>query len=222
MYEYDPNLDELWKTPTGDVGVISDIRGMTVVFLSLTGVRVSVAWRNSLKLTGWKRTKDPIPSYRVKNKCPRHGCERIAFLAYERRDVTELVCPYHAPRGAQLRVTELQQEVPSRPWSRCNSCNHDGFEVLGEQQHYQQSPHASQLWTCRYCGKYWLVLEAPDQATALLSIPCGYSLDGGFTDDGSDSLPRFYRYPLKRILTVSDLRHPKSFSEHLKEDSKRL
>lgn len=119
---YDPKLDEIWntttQTTTQEIGVVSEIRESTVVFLSLTGFRASVMWRPAL---GWTRTKDPIPV--GGSACPRRGCERRAFLAYEREGVTELVCAYHAPSGAQLRITELTREVTMRSWSQCKSCS---------------------------------------------------------------------------------------------------
>ena len=214
-----PNLDEIWSTPTGEIGVVSDIRAPHVTFLSLTGVRATVQWRAALD---WKRTNDRIPA--TANTCPRQGCKRQAFLAYERDSLTELICAYHAPRGVQLRVTNLERPFVTRPWYQCESCKYDGYEVLGELQQYHQPPNQSRLWACRFCVRHWAIIEVPHTQvltalTAVLSIPCGYRLDGDFTLESiNPDSQKTYRLPLRNDgpRAFRDSR-PMTFADYLKD-----
>lgn len=208
-----PRLGEFWRTAAGDTGVVSEVRDSTIIFISMTGVRFAVAWRKSLTDVGWRRQQES-PWVNLYSKCLRQGCEREAFLAYNRpllEETPELACPFHAPRGTQLRVAETGYVASeSRSWPQCDSCKQDGFEVFGELRRSQQKQ--SGLWTCRYCGKWWMTttVDHPNtltNLTALLSIPEGYRLNGGHALEHVDPMTQqsFYRLALR-------LDGPKDFS----------
>lgn len=172
-----PQLGETWTNPMGN-GIVSEVRGERVTFISLSGARHPVQWRPALEDL-WKKIEEAVKTDRL---CSKQGCTQDAMLSYKRPKLTEvfeIVCPFHAPRGAQLS-RDLEGEATRFKGSVCESCKTDAVEVFGELDRSQQGSMC--MWNCRYCGKWWLTVDVyhPDtltELTARLSTPDNYRVE---------------------------------------------
>jgi len=147
-----PKFGETWFNRHATTeGIVSEVRGNVVTFVSLVGTRIPVSFERRDNLWEFRRSITPCTQL-----CARKGCDRPAFLAYERdhRIVSEVVCPYHAPRG--VRSVEISAPVPRREIAicPCPECGRDPIEIIGEiPRSFRQE---NSLFTCQYCGAWWI------------------------------------------------------------------
>lgn len=194
-----PQLGETWMGPLdGAIGIVSEVRGERVTFVSFTGVRHTVQWRRSIE-DMWKKEKDA--SFTGKS-CSKQGCTQYAMLSYWRpkmSEMFEIVCPFHAPRGIKLELF-LGGGGASFSGSTCESCKVDGIEVFGELDRSQQS--STRLWTCRYCGKWWMIADLrPNQALTASTIPRNFHMEN--IEEKAPDPVRFVRTYMIRLRRVA-------------------
>ncbi len=145
----EPQFGETWIDPISQVGgIVAGTTTTAVVLVGSWGNRVLIP-HQSFAL--WQY-KDPIPSY---TKCGYIGCSRPAFLVYKRfsRGISEVVCPWHAPRGVKSSI--LSSPIPHVliAGQICETCKHELTEVLGETP---RNESGTSMWMCQVCGCWWI------------------------------------------------------------------
>lgn len=154
-----PKVGEVWtctldpsnKTPA----LIASVVGQHVTFVSLTGVRVPVLWRDGLP---WRKSHTPTFS----QACSREGCRREAFVAYERppNDHIEVVCPYHIPRGTQSKILEFPElNAGFFVGETCGRCHVEAVEVFTGIPRIEYTRLS--IWSCQHCGDWWMRVKWP-------------------------------------------------------------
>lgn len=155
-----PSIGETWTNRLVQVdGIVAKVAGTSVTFVSLTGNRAGIQFDRKGAASNtppdWV-LKSPAPSWF--QSCSRERCTGAAFIRYTRppKDVIELVCPAHVPKG-------VKSEVAERPFlvtgffhgSACRACGQDGIEVFGEVSWSRQT--LDSLWCCSVCSEWWLL-----------------------------------------------------------------
>lgn len=170
-----PRVGEIWActlTPVQTPALVASSIGNNVVFVGLTGVRVPMLWRDGLP---WVKQGEPP----FGQACSREGCRRDAFLGYGRppRNVQEVVCPYHLPRGTECEILSHPNiHAPFFSGDQCEQCNVDAIEVFPE----IPPPEFERLgvWTCQQCGRWWMRVRWEghefSESTAASLVPPGY------------------------------------------------
>jgi predicted RNA-binding Zn-ribbon protein involved in translation (DUF1610 family) len=156
-----PCFGETWVHPKGNVhGIVAKTDATMTTFVSLTGVRVPLHTTNVHHV--WNFVND-LPTYHI--GCSRKGCERPAFIQYERplqKDV-EVVCPLHVPRGIRSKIKEDQPNsivlTATFEGQKCYKCGEDATEIMGE----LPIEDKSSMWQCQTCGQWWIYREFTDR-----------------------------------------------------------
>jgi hypothetical protein len=161
-----PKVGEWWEftaTGLGSGGFVASVVGQHVVFVSETGTRIALMWRDAISSLWTKRADVPTTA----QPCSRVGCRREAFLVYERPGVRmEVVCPYHLPRGVKSAFTTHVNTV-TLEGDKCPTCEIDGIEVFGELPRgvYDHTSH----WNCGLCNAWWITMRISD--TQIITNP---------------------------------------------------
>jgi hypothetical protein len=223
-----PQIGETWthRLVHAD-GIVARVVGTIVTFVSLTGNRASIQFNRQGAAENtppdWV-LKSPAPSWF--QSCSRERCPGSAFIRYVRppKDVVELVCPAHVPKG-------IKSEASDKPFlvtgffhgSTCLACGQDGIEVFGELPWSRQQ--SDSLWCCSVCSEWWLLTNWGGFSTdftnqqAAMRCPAGFMFQSVVGREETTLLPGWtYRVRVRIQLghVLMGVRPPTIY-DHLKE-----
>jgi hypothetical protein len=178
MPESFPQVGEFWRNNISQTdAIVAKVEGTLVTFVSFTGVRAPIQFNNKASCQGIWEFRDSARGCVC--KCSRKGCERPAFIQYERplAKFPEIVCPLHIPKGIKSSFPTMDRclhpEIfPTASFESqiCKQCNEDATEVLCE----LPLEFRGTLWNCQKCGKWWIHVIFNVKEYATIAYPTQY------------------------------------------------